>query len=151
MLNPVEKTVQTPFLRNPSIKMKIGMQLGIRRRLFPHVNSDHPFDRLIEEEEIRAQTYDRLMLDKVKQSMSNKDALLGQNDHLGNPKIQYIKECIQENSLVLPLLDKVRGKTLYLQSYALSKGHCRALATACKIFDSNVINRLYFENCGVDD
>lgn len=52
---------------------------------------------------------------------------------------------------MLPLLDKIRGKTLYLQSYALSKGHCRALAAACKIFDSDVINRLFFENCGVDD
>ena len=48
----------------------------------------------------------------------------------------YLLGCIKEYELVLPLLEKIRGKTLCLQSYTLSKGHCRALASACREFDS---------------
>jgi len=52
---------------------------------------------------------------------------------------------------VLPILDKIRGKTLFLQSYTLSKGQFRALAQACKHFNDQIVNRVYFENCGLDD
>lgn len=48
-------------------------------------------------------------------------------------------------------MDKIRGKTLFLQSYTLSGGHCRALAQACRLFDDQVVNRVYFENCGLND
>lgn len=58
VLNPVEKTIQTPFLmnpfgtiqHNPYNKLRLGVLAGFKKRLFPHMNSDHPFDRLIEEE-----------------------------------------------------------------------------------------------------
>lgn len=51
---------------------------------------------------------------------------------------------------MLPILDKVVKKTLVLQEYTLSKGHCRGLAKACQFFDSRVINRVLFNNCGID-
>jgi hypothetical protein len=50
----------------------------------------------------------------------------------------------------LPLLTKVRRKTLILQNYTLSIGHCNALAAACPFLPSS-INRIYFDNCGIDD
>ena len=52
----------------------------------------------------------------------------GQQMTISEPKQEYLQECISEGYLALPLLNKVRGKTLYLISYTLSKGHCRALA-----------------------
>jgi hypothetical protein len=33
----------------------------------------------------------------------------------------------------------------------LSIGHCRALAKACEHFGGFGINRMIFENCGIDD
>jgi hypothetical protein len=42
---------------------------GLVKRLFPNVNSDQPFDRLVEDEMIKAQTYDKLLLDKLKSSI----------------------------------------------------------------------------------
>ncbi len=48
------------------------------------------------------------------------------------------------------MLTKVRGKTLILQNYTLSIGHCNALAAACPFFPKS-INRVYFDNCGIDD
>ena len=50
----------------------------------------------------------------------------------------------------MPLLDKVRGKTLCLTDYTLDIGHCKALAFACSLFDKS-INRVLFDNCGIDD
>jgi len=90
------------------------------------------------------------MLEKVKEAETNKQAVFSTLPEK-TPKIHYLKGCINNADLVLPLLDKVRGKTLCLQSYALSKGHCRALASACKLFDDHLINRILFDNCGIDD
>ena len=52
---------------------------------------------------------------------------------------------------MLPILEKVCRKTLMLQEYTLSPGHCRGLAQACKYFDHHFINRVFLNNCGVDD
>ena len=51
---------------------------------------------------------------------------------------------------MLPVLDYVYKKTLCLQSYTLSIGHCNALAQAFQHFDQ-FINRVIFDNCGIDD
>lgn len=53
--------------------------------------------------------------------------------------------------MALPILTKVTRKTLLLQEYTLSKGHTRGLARACQFFDSKYINRVVFDNCGIDD
>lgn len=90
------------------------------------------------------------MLEKVKDAETNKTAVFSTLPVI-SPKIHYLLGCIQETENVLPLLDKVRGKTLCLQNYALSKGHCRALASACKQLDNTLMNRILFENCGIDD
>lgn len=68
----------------------------------------------------------------------------------GDPRFQYLYKCQQHLNLALPLLDKVRGKTLYLCDYTLDIGHCRALAYSCSLFDKS-INRVSFDNCGIDD
>lgn len=94
--------------------------------------------------------YDKIMIDKVKEAQTNKEVVFSKMPEK-TPKHHYLKGCISEADLVLPLLDKVRGKTLCLQSYALSKGHCRALASACRLFDDHLINRILFDNCGIDD
>jgi Ran GTPase-activating protein (RanGAP) involved in mRNA processing and transport len=47
-------------------------------------------------------------------------------------------------------LTKVLRKTLILQNYTLSIGHCNALAAACPFLPKS-INRVYFDNCGIDD
>jgi len=83
-------------------------------RIHPNKHSDKPFQRLIEEEKIRVQNYDRIIFDKVKEAEKSKQAVFNTLP-VTNPKIHYLKECIAEADLVLPLLNKVRGKTLCLQ------------------------------------
>ena len=68
-----------------------------------------------------------------------------------DPKIEYFKQCKSDLDLVLPILDKICRKTLMLQEYTLSPGHCRGLATACQFFDHTFVNRVFLNNCGVDD
>ena len=53
--------------------------------------------------------------------------------------------------MVLPILHYVNKKTLCLQSYTLSIGHAKALAKACENFEHTYINRIIFDNCGIDD
>ena len=65
-------------------------------------------------------------------------------------RFQYLYKCQQYLNLALPLLDKVRGKTLCCYDYTLDIGHCKALAVACQLFDKS-INRVMFDNCGIDD
>ena len=63
----------------------------------------------------------------------------------------YLTSFTKDQDFALPLLNKVRGKTLCLQSYTLSQAHCKALASALAALDTSVINRLHLENCGIDD
>ena len=68
-----------------------------------------------------------------------------------DPKINYFLQCKEDLDLALPILDKVVKKTLVLQEYTLSEGHCRGLARACQFFDHKFVNRVLFNNCGIDD
>lgn len=52
--------------------------------------------------------------------------------------------------MALPVLDYVHQKTLCLQSYTLSIAQCNGLARAFEHFDK-FINRVIFDNCGIDD
>ena len=51
--------------------------------------------------------------------------------------------------MALPILDKVYRKTLCLQDYQLSQGHCKGIAVACKYFDDKLVNRILFNNNGM--
>lgn len=114
--------------------MSVALKNGLKSRIRPNVNSDQPFERLVKEDTMRVQNYDTLMLGKVKESENSKQAVFSQRE-ITSPKLHYLMNCIDQQHIVLPLLDKVRGKTLCLQSYTLSKGHCRALASAIKVLD----------------
>ena len=70
---------------------------------------------------------------------------------LKDPKVEYFLHCKAEVDLCLPILDKVFNKTLYLCDYTLSKGHCIGLAAACVLFDNSLVNRVFFDNCGISD
>ena len=85
---------------------------------------------------------------------------LKQNEiqHIGNgeietndPKIHYFMQCAEDQDLVLPIIDKVCKKTLVLQEYTLRPGQCRGLAKACQYFHHTFINRVFFNNSGIDD
>lgn len=67
-----------------------------------------------------------------------------------DPKSLFHLECQQANFVVLPILDKIIKKTLCLQNYTLSAGHCQGLAAACSQLDSDKINRILFNNCGIN-
>jgi len=68
-----------------------------------------------------------------------------------DPRVEYFRQCQQDLNLALPILDKVCRKTIMLQEYTLSPGHCRGLAVACQFFDHQYVNRVFFSNCGIDD
>lgn len=50
----------------------------------------------------------------------------------------------------MPVLAYVYKKTLCLESYTLSIGHCNALSRAFEFFNK-FVNRVIFDNCGIDD
>ena len=58
-------------------------------------------------------------------------------------------KCSENLDRVLPILDKVYMKTICLQNYLLSEGHCRGLADACENLDHKVVNRMLFNNCSI--
>ena len=60
-------------------------------------------------------------------------------------------QCRDDIDLALPVLEKVYAKTLVLQEYTLSKGHCRGIARACQYLDHRFVNRIFFCNSGIDD
>ena len=41
-----------------------------------------------------------------------------------DPKIKYMKRCLTNLNMTLPILDKIYAKTLCLQDYHLSDGNC---------------------------
>lgn len=43
------------------------------------------------------------------------------------PHLKYFFECKKSDSLVLPILEKIVGKTIYLDNYAITEGICSAL------------------------
>ena len=58
---------------------------------------------------------------------------------------------IADSHLVMPLMRKVKGKTLTFQQYTLTKQQVKALAHAVQYLDSAKVNRVHFENCGLND
>ena len=68
-----------------------------------------------------------------------------------DPKVHYFLQCQSDLDLALPILDKIFKKTLMLREYTLSEGHCRGLARACQYFDHKFVNRVLFDNCGIND
>lgn len=83
--------------------------------------------------------------------MKNGNSPMVQEKHRDDPKFQYYLKCQENDDSVLPLLDYVYNKTLCLQGYTLSIGHCKGLAAACSFFGNANINRIILDNCGVDD
>lgn len=67
-----------------------------------------------------------------------------------HPEYLYYIECSESTDTPLPILSHVFGRTLNLANYTLSSGHCKALNRAAHYLQSN-INRVRFDNCGIDD
>jgi Ran GTPase-activating protein (RanGAP) involved in mRNA processing and transport len=68
-----------------------------------------------------------------------------------DPGFAYFWQCERDHELVLPVLKYIDNKTLCLMSYTLSIGHCKALAKACQFLDRLKVNKIVFDNCGIDD
>lgn len=66
-----------------------------------------------------------------------------------DPRIKYIKACLENLDRNLPILDKIFNKTLCLQNYPLQDGHVKGLSDACEFLDHKVVNRMLFNNCGL--
>ena len=67
-----------------------------------------------------------------------------------HPEYIYYMECSTDNDTPLPILSHIINNTLTLANYTLSSGHCKGLNTAAKYLQTN-INRVRFDNCGIDD
>lgn len=66
-----------------------------------------------------------------------------------DPRIKYMKKCEEKLCRILPIFDKIVKKTLCLQNYMISDGHCQGLADACEHLDPKIVNRMLFNNCGL--
>ena len=64
--------------------------------------------------------------------------------------MMFFNECKKDQDLYLPVLKYVYQKSLSLRGYTLSIGHANALAKAFEMFD-HYINKVIFDNCGIDD
>ena len=70
--------------------------------------------------------------------------------HNEHPEYVYYSQCAQDTDLPLPILSHIYGNTLTLANYTLSSGHCEGLNAAAPYLQKK-INRVRFDNCGIDD
>ena len=117
------------------------------------------FSKSLEEEAKTIENIAQDLLRKVKyQKIFKSNDLESANTNISrggllssdDPRIKYFQSCKSELNVCLPILDKIIRKTIYLQDYALSDGHCKGLAAACQFFDPKVVNRVLFSNCGIN-
>lgn len=66
-----------------------------------------------------------------------------------DPRIKYMKRCMENLNMTLPIFDKIYRKTLCLNDYHLGDGNCQGLAEACEFLDTSIVNRMLFNNCGL--
>lgn len=66
-----------------------------------------------------------------------------------DPALKYFKKCQENNTLLLPIFEKIYRKTLCLQNYILSDGQCEGIAQACSFINHRHMNRVLFNNCGL--
>lgn len=76
----------------------------------------------------------------------DENSLTGDKD----PIINYYKSCLQSDSTALPIFDHIVKKTLLLRDYKLNLGQVEGLAIACEYLDHTDINRICFDNCGIN-
>lgn len=111
------------------------------------------FDLYVEEEQNVLKDIAENLEEKVKYSQvykdSNREIVRELFDK--DPKYHWFRICSESYETVLPVLHYVFRKTLCLKSYTLSIGHAKALAKACELFEHQNINRVIFDNCGIDD
>ena len=58
---------------------------------------------------------------------------------------------MEEGGVLLPLITKIKNKTLVLQDYTLDSVHCEALAEVWNKLGQPEVKIVYLDNCGVDD
>ncbi|CDW89852.1 UNKNOWN [Stylonychia lemnae] len=87
---------------------------------------------------------------RLSRSITNNFDDYASYEHAKDSKMNFFRQCQQELVLALPILNKIRSKTLYLQGYMLNIGHCKALSVAFRFFDS-LMTRLHLENNNIKD
>ena len=130
---------------------KIAKPLGPiklkKNKLFEHIVEGNQVAKDIQKDNIER------LREKIKyiQVYKNSKNYGVQDKYQEDPRYQYFNSCVhKDKELFLPVLEYVHAKTLCLQSYTLSIGHCKALAKAFEYFDE-FCNRVIFDNCGIDD
>ena len=88
--------------------------------------------------------------ERFKKRRIEDDVNMIKNPDMGeDPRIKYMKRCMEAIDLNLPIFEKIYRKTLCLQDYHLSEGNCQGLADACEFLDHRIVNRMLFNNCGL--
>eukprot|EP00347_Sterkiella_histriomuscorum_P014450 403360819 len=64
--------------------------------------------------------------------------------------LNFFIECQKELVLALPILQKIRKRTLNLTGYGLNQGHSKALQIAFKYFE-NILGKIHLENNNLKD
>lgn len=68
-----------------------------------------------------------------------------------DPTFLYQQVVQQEKDSLLPLINKIKNRTLVLKDYTLNGGHCVALAEVWNQLGKPPVDVVYLDNCGVDD
>ena len=91
------------------------------------MNREFAFNKTLEEETKQMSTIaDTILRRKQYQEKYNNRLVIDEQDD--DPRIHFFNQCLKDQNLCLPILDKIWKKTLCLQNYFLSEGNIRGLA-----------------------
>ena len=89
---------------------------------------------------------------KFKEIFKNQFDQQGYDQLYGDdPMYIYQKKVQEEKDVMLPLVNKIKDKTLVLQDYTLNSSHCIARADAWIKTGKPEVEVVYLDNCGIDD
>ena len=66
-----------------------------------------------------------------------------------HPKVKYLKECMKDNSLIIPIINKIIGKVLLIRDVKITTGQAKGLQANMEI-NQDIIQKLYLDDNSLD-
>ena len=66
-----------------------------------------------------------------------------------HPKVKYLKECFKDNSIIIPLLNKIVEHALLIRDTKITTGQAKGLQ-ASMMLNTNLITKLYLDDNNLD-
>ena len=66
-----------------------------------------------------------------------------------HPKVKYLKECLKDNSLIIPIINKIIDKFLLVKDVKITTGQAKGLQANMEM-NSDLIHKLYLDDNSLD-